>query len=175
VLTPTDCFERVWADAVPLGDWRPSADAAGRSGVSPVQRNAPRYDPAVADPPARARVDKRVLVGDGPDRAVGVDPDDLGPRTDGAVGVRGDDDVGDVVAERVAVTELERGHVVDDRRCEQGVEPVEIAVVEDVSVERDQLDDRAARRSREIATARTTTLGLSVNAKRPGHQLPTER
>jgi hypothetical protein len=72
--------------------------------------------------------------------------------------VRGDDDVRDVVADRVALSQPERGladgvdavqraaaelgDVVDDRRGEQDVEPVEVAVVEQVPVERDQLDDR---------------------------------
>src|SRR5688572_12869577 len=62
------------------------------------------------------------------------------------------------MTERVAVAECERGRpdgvdavqgattergdVVNNRRCEQGVELIEVAVVEQVSVERDQLDDR---------------------------------
>jgi len=117
----------------------------------------PRRDRARVDPPAVVGTDDLVLVRDGAGGAVGIDADAFGAGPDRAVRLLGQHDVGDVMPDRVAISEgergrpdrldalqhaaAERGDVVPDRRGEQQVEPVELAVVEQMAVPRQQLGD----------------------------------
>jgi AcrR family transcriptional regulator len=112
----------------------------------------------MADPPAATFVAQRVEVGGAAAAAVGSHYDRLASRSHAVTFGVGDGDVRDVMGERVAVPELERraqdlvdaaqrshadiADVVDDIGGEKLVKAVELAVVEQVAVQRDRLTDR---------------------------------
>src|SRR5262249_46053138 len=107
--------------------------------------------------PALIRPYDGVLIGDASARTVGVDADALGPGVHSTVGLLAQDDIRDVVADRVPVAEgaagvgagrhpsqdllPEVGDVVDDVDGEHLVEAIEFSAVAQVSVQRDQLGD----------------------------------
>jgi hypothetical protein len=134
---------------------RASSPVARVSEVGSAQRSALRGDDPVADTPATVVASQGVKVRHACERPVRHEHEALGPRGYQAVLLAGDDDVRHVMSDGVPRAELQGGapdrldpfkgsysrgaHVVDDVRREDLPEPVQVASVEYVSVQRQDL------------------------------------
>jgi len=139
-------------------------DQAGRAWSAglchPAQGGAARRELAMADPPAVSGSHDGVVVGDGTAGAVRLDAQPLGTDLHPVLRPSGDDDIGDMVRDRVGRSQrpcrfsdgchpgqrllAEVGEVVDRIGGEQLLQPVKASVVNKMTMQRDQFGDGQA-------------------------------